>query len=82
MFTFAGPGGVLAPVVIVTGPETVYVKWDEPLYSNGPLTRFELVFPEPRLEIANVSLRSQNVTNLIPYTEYEVGIISNQFKPK
>ncbi|XP_076812806.1 usherin-like isoform X3 [Clavelina lepadiformis] len=68
------PGGIAAPLVTISGSESALVEWETPEQENGPITGYEISFPEPRIRIDDVTIRERNVTGLIPYTDYEVTI--------
>jgi len=57
----------------VLDSESVLVDWELPVKPNGPILRYEIVFPDPRVLITNVSLTEKIVNDLIPFTEYEVS---------
>ncbi|XP_033110841.1 usherin-like [Anneissia japonica] len=70
----APPGGVAAPLLTVTGPETILVSWSPPVQSNGDIISYTIKMPNPRVPVLYVNVTSYEVANLVPYTEYSVTI--------
>nr|XP_018671138.2 usherin isoform X1 [Ciona intestinalis] len=68
------PGGVLAPSVVVSGSESAHIQWQRPVQENGPIIRYEISFPEPKIQIYDITQRDYNITTLIPYTSYQITI--------
>uniref|UniRef100_H2YEQ8 Usherin n=1 Tax=Ciona savignyi TaxID=51511 RepID=H2YEQ8_CIOSA len=68
------PGGVLAPSVQISSSESATIRWQSPTQENGPIIRYEISFPEPKIPIIDISQRDYNITDLIPYTRYQVTI--------
>ncbi|CAD5123124.1 DgyrCDS11497 [Dimorphilus gyrociliatus] len=70
------PSDVRPPNVFVLSPTSVNVSWISPLVLNGQLELFIIKFPLPRIEIANVSISTIIVKDLIPFTTYSITIIA------
>lgn len=70
---FAGPAGIYSPIVTLLSPHTAKVEWEQPEVSNGPIIRYEVLFPEPRYTLEGNTNFSLTVEELIPFTEYQVN---------
>ena len=72
-FFILGPGGLSAPDVKLLTPFSASVKWESPARANGPITRYEVQFPDPKVELEEFDVLEYNMTGLIPFTNYKVG---------
>ncbi|KAI5940642.1 Usherin [Manis javanica] len=72
------PVGVQPPMVHMLGPREAKVTWKPPLIQNGDLLSYEIRMPDPHIMITNVSssVLNQEITNLIPFTNYSVTIVA------
>ncbi|XP_049320201.1 usherin isoform X1 [Astyanax mexicanus] len=70
------PAGLQPPYVLVLGPESVQVTWSAPLIANGEIERYEIRMPDPRIPHTDPFDLNRTVTNLVPYTNYSVTILS------
>ncbi|XP_013375386.1 PREDICTED: usherin isoform X1 [Chinchilla lanigera] len=72
------PFGVQPPEVHVLGPGAAKVTWKPPLVQNGDILSYEIRMPTPHVVITNVSLSvlSQIITHLVPFTNYSVTIVA------
>lgn len=71
----APPLGMAAPVLKVTGPESVEVTWQEPLHPNGVITGYEL-HRSGSLIYTGTDTRYHDFT-LLPSVEYSYTVTAN-----
>jgi len=64
---------VLAPRVEVLGATELKVSWTPPIHPNGLLISYTVRLPSPRYDV-NASVTSLDVTELDPYTLYNVTL--------
>lgn len=69
---FSGPAGIYSPIVTLLSPHSAKVQWEEPEITNGPIIRYEVLFPEPRYTLKGDLNFTLVVEELIPFTEYQV----------
>ncbi|KAM6942982.1 usherin [Xenentodon cancila] len=72
------PAGLSPPGVKVLGPESLQVSWSPPLIPNGEIRGYEIRLPEPRFfhDTDSASELNVTITNLVPYTNYNVTVLA------
>ena len=62
------------PTVKVLNATAIQVSWQEPINPNGQMERYLISLTNRQIEQRNVSVFSQLVTGLTPYTRYDVTV--------
>ncbi|CAL9701679.1 unnamed protein product [Knipowitschia caucasica] len=72
------PAGLTPPRVSVLGPELLQVSWLPPLIPNGEIHRYEIRLQDLRIvhDTNNASDYNITVTELIPFTHYNVSVLA------
>lgn len=80
-----GPSSVTELSAVASSSESILVKWNLPLYPNGPLTGYRLYYSvmtgPPRANVAgynstivDVTVTQYNITGLTPFTSYSIFV--------
>ncbi|XP_077967518.1 usherin-like isoform X1 [Styela clava] len=70
------PGGVPQPSVTILSARSVLVEWKSPPTTNGPVIRYEVLFPDPQYVVNDTETLNLTVDDLIPYTDYQVSVLA------